>query len=336
MPFIVGTTPETIATMVSAAVIESPRVGQNLRLQIQQTPVQESPIENGFHDEESDYEFGLEAPPPKREAFKGYDQIIQGIDGGSPKFSLETKDDRKNFVRLHGKYCTAAPTRTTLLHKLVKTYDPAVFQKRKPLIEFLLKLDSGLLKSKDEDGKTPFLLAVSEGDVDIVRCLCESTKNKKIVREAISIRAKKRNCLHVAIGEEEAEREMLDYLLEIIGEDTKVFTQTDEDGNTPLHLAVDYGRCNPPQSQLVSKLVEKSKEALGMANNEELEPLRYHILTRQSAIAEAKSSTVDSSRQKDEQGRSDRLGKDLALKRVNTDNTKRDDTDIRLDFVYFH
>ncbi len=165
-----------------------------------------------------------------------------------------------------------------------------------------------------------------------MRCLCESTNDKTIVREALSSPAKQGNCLHVAIAEEVPDREMLDYLMEIIGDDKEVFTQTDEDGNTPLHLAVHYKRCIPPQCQLVSKLVQRSKEALGMANNEDLEPLRYHISSRESAIAEADETRLvardlTDSRQRDEQDGGENLKKDLAPKRVNTENAKRDDND---------
>ncbi|KAL1988643.1 hypothetical protein VTN96DRAFT_8343 [Rasamsonia emersonii] len=74
------------------------------------------------------------------------------------------------------------------------------------------------------------------------------------------------------------------YLIKKAGENT--LCAKDDEGNTPLHLAVKYERCTDKQLKIVEELVERCDRAMDIRTDEPhfLSPYRYHEHTRSEAL----------------------------------------------------
>jgi hypothetical protein len=152
-----------------------------------------------------------------------------------------------------------------------------------PLIKLLLKLNPRLPERVDDYDQTALFISVKEENSEAVRFFCKALP-PEVMKEVFRKSSKyKGNCLHVAIKEN---LPFLYDLLEKVGKDEEVSLKEDEDGNTPLHIAVEYPRCKGSQFNLVQRLVEASNASLAKPTKAGLPPLRYYIETRKMAEKE--------------------------------------------------
>ena len=211
----------------------------------------------------------------KGDTSKEHNKILEKVDKG--EFPLDSRRDCVRAVKENRKlFITDGTGKSTLLHKLVS--HPEKFEKRKELLKLLLRLDPTLLSREDSAGQTPLFQSVQGEHEEIVRFIFENVSAEKVMVALRKSSKTEGNCLHIAIKED---LPFLNDILTRIGQDEEVFNQIDEDGNTPLHVAVDYTRCKPGQFDLVKRLVKSSRATLAITNkNGQLPPLRYHIHTR--------------------------------------------------------
>lgn len=166
----------------------------------------------------------------------------------------------------------------TLLHMLVKEATDEELEKYQVLVKVLI--ERGLLKEKDYDHKTPLQSAINKGRDQLVRLMCDAHNDPDAILSISSHRNE--NCLHLAIHQS-VEPNLAVYLIRKAGR--KTLCGQDEDGRTPLHLAVEYNRCTNTQLTIVEALVKQCEGAMKIQTKSPnyFSPYRFHEETRREA-----------------------------------------------------
>ncbi|KAI8633882.1 hypothetical protein F5Y19DRAFT_462121 [Xylariaceae sp. FL1651] len=184
----------------------------------------------------------------------------------------------------------------TALHILASSKrDDLPTSKLRPLVEFLVQHPRNLLAQADKAGYTPLHTAIEEKKKDLVEMMCQVHPK---IDSILSIQSHlRKNCLHVGI---EKEVEFLPFLIEKA--EPQTLCAKDNNGNTPLHLAVKYDHCKSDQIKTVQAIVAKCDRIMKESeeicytdeasiltyNNNQLSPYLYHIESCTTAEAEKK------------------------------------------------
>ncbi|RDW68220.1 hypothetical protein BP5796_08877 [Coleophoma crateriformis] len=181
------------------------------------------------------------------------------------------------------------PRAPTALHLLAtRKNDKPELKKIGPLVVFLVKHPKNPLTIRDNAGYTALHYAVEENKKELVDRMCEHEDIDSILSIQTHLN---RNCLHLAVEKD------VDSLPDLIRRARPgTLCAKNNEGNTPLHLAVDYAHCRPNQLSVVEAIVlkcdqemKKSEEAddelatIPTYNINQLSPYRYHIETCKSA-----------------------------------------------------
>ncbi|KAI1460617.1 hypothetical protein F4805DRAFT_416485 [Annulohypoxylon moriforme] len=180
--------------------------------------------------------------------------------------------------------------RQTLLHLIAessrKQLPPA--EKMKHLITELVQLPDNLLVQQDDNGKTPLFCAITNRRDGLVELMCQAHYNiDNILKIPKSAGQRSANCIHEAIMKRSSSTNghLLKTLLGRAKADTLLAKE--ENGLTPLHLAVEYNRCDDSQLEIVQALVEGCESVLDMTYDHPekgpLSPYLYHEFTHQEA-----------------------------------------------------
>jgi ankyrin repeat protein len=228
------------------------------------------------------------------------DEIIKDLRAGAPskvisgKFDLTKRGDLAKFMKENEAYLDKEthPKRQNLLHLIAEETDKDVLsliKKMKLLVKALVKLPGNLLSKKDAYGKTPVHTALSLRNHRLVRYMCEEHEDMNSILRIPTMQSRQHsaNCLHLAIKNKGSSKddELLLLLIQKSKEDT--LCAVDEQGLTPLHLAVAYERCDEAQLAIVQTLVAKCDAAVDIMYKQGdkglFSPYRYHVLTEQEA-----------------------------------------------------
>ncbi|KAF8391799.1 hypothetical protein HHK36_022033 [Tetracentron sinense] len=131
--------------------------------------------------------------------------------------------------------------------------------------KLLLEKDSSVAYIQDKDGRSPLHFAAGKGSQDVTR---EIIGRYPDAVDLVDNRGQ--NAFHVCIGK--GPEEMLDCLMRKVRDD-EVLNQQDNDGNTPLHLAVKRG--NP--KLVKSMLTKKGRVDTDTMNKDNFTPLDLAI-----------------------------------------------------------
>ncbi|EXL70034.1 hypothetical protein FOPG_14109 [Fusarium oxysporum f. sp. conglutinans race 2 54008] len=165
------------------------------------------------------------------------------------------------------------PTALHIMAKEDKKSLPNLDEKMEPLVKFLCQ-QKNYLEIKDRSDHTSLFLAIEQRKKIMVQWMCDSHPD---ISNIISIVGSKgMNCLHIGINKR---IKFLDLLIERAK--PEAFAAKDDNGNTPLHLAVDYDNCKREQLEYVKMMLEKGDRAIfsstnGDFNKANLSPYRCH------------------------------------------------------------
>lgn len=223
------------------------------------------------------------------------EDLLKEIKDGSK--DLTSSSQLKSFKANGGDGHTLAsntgdPRQPTALHIMAamdKKDLPKLDSKMEPLIKFLVEHENDLLRSQDRSGHTPLFLAIEAKKEKMVQWMCDSHPNISAILAISSNDKDKMNCLHIGIDKRV---KFLDLLIDRAEPET--LAAKDGDGNTALHLAVEYKKCKKEQLDIIQKIIAKSDAAVqrssedGDFNNDGLSPYLHHKESVRKALAREK------------------------------------------------
>lgn len=238
------------------------------------------PAEDG-EDSDNDYEdddpVAATAPILAKDGVQvAFDEIM--LKAGSGKLNLGKKENRKEFLEFYGDLLVRKTQAydQTLLHIIANTLG------HKSLTRCVLKKDKKLLEHKDESGKTPLHMAIVKKNFDFLSVVLGEIEDLDALLRMTCEHS--RNCIHTAIYHDLRQ----DYTVKLIKRASEAtLCATDQDGLTPLHLAVDYERSSESHLSIVQALIAHGDGALDQftTNPKDLSVYEYHQYTRSQAVA---------------------------------------------------
>lgn len=180
------------------------------------------------------------------------------------------------------------PTALHIMAAMDKKELPKLDSKMEPLIKHLVEHENDVLSSLDRSGHTPLFLAIEAKKEKMVQWMCDSHPNISAILAITSNDKDKMNCLHIGIDKRV---KFLDLLIEKA--DPETLAAKDGDGNTPLHLAVEYKKCKREQLDIIQKIIAKSDIVVqhrenGDFNDNGLSPYLHHKENVRKAQAKEK------------------------------------------------
>lgn len=215
--------------------------------------------------------------------------IFQAIKEKIDRNEVDLRDREKleKFAHKYGDYLGDSTSeehdKKTLLHLLVDGATDQNFDKYEPLAKFVISNHPNTLKESDRVDETSLYCAVSKKRNELVRLMCNTHPDINSVLERVCS-SNKETCIHAAIRKS-VTPEIAVFLINKASKE--VLCLQDTQGNTPLHLAVEYKRCTKEQLQVVETLAKRCKGAMYKRSKGEacLSPYLYHMRTRAEAQA---------------------------------------------------
>ncbi|KAJ4385283.1 hypothetical protein N0V93_010344 [Gnomoniopsis smithogilvyi] len=185
----------------------------------------------------------------------------------------------------------------------------------------------------DSSQRTPLTIAIVGRNDVFVRAVCKGTTSAVQARISTALASECVNsrdnenittCLHAAIQRGSLLRlDLTKVIIELAPEG--LFTVADSRGRTPLHLAVEYHRCNNEQIQIVEKLLCKGPAALSLRTSghpmNRRSVYQHHAKTREdSRQQEAKERSYEESISMPELGQQEMKGH-ISLQEIKGDMT---------------
>ncbi|KAF4494844.1 intracellular serine protease [Fusarium agapanthi] len=170
------------------------------------------------------------------------------------------------------------PTALHIIAKEDKKSLPNLDEKMEPLIKFLCQ-QKNYLEIKDRSERTSLFLAIEQRKKPLVQWMCEAHPDISSIIYIVGSRGM--NCLHIGVHKR---IKFLDLLIDKAK--PKVLAAKDGNGNTPLHLAVDYENCKREQLQYIKMMLDKGDRAIFDSTN--AYPCSKKISTGESATTKSK------------------------------------------------
>lgn len=219
------------------------------------------------------------APPPTLqtdEALKTFNEIITRA-RNLELSRLGQKANRQEFLDAYGEKLVwkTQTYNQTLLHIIAETIG------HKSLTRCIVRKDKKLLDHKDDSGRTALHIAIVKKNYDFLEVVLQEITNLDPLLRMRCEHA--RNCIHTAIYHGLNEKTTLSL---ISGASETTLCAADQDGLTPLHLAVEYSRSSEAQLAVVQALLVRGNGALDKftTNPKDLSVYEYHEYTRSQAI----------------------------------------------------
>ncbi|KAH6609619.1 intracellular serine protease [Trichoderma cornu-damae] len=197
------------------------------------------------------------------------------------------------------------PTALHIMAAMDKKELPKLDSKMEPLIKHLVEHENDLLSSQDRSGHTPLFLAVEAKKEKMVQWMCDYHSNISAILAIAGTNSEEMNCLHVGIDKRV---KFLDLLIDKALPET--LAAKDGDGNTPLHLAVEYKKCKKGQLDIIQKIIAKSDMAVqrstrnGDFNKAGQSPYLHHKENVRKALAKEKEREKKRAREEKEREKS--------------------------------
>jgi ankyrin repeat protein len=235
-----------------------------------------SPVDQESDDDFVEEDIVDEEEAPVKEAFE---EILAKVKNDELQWA-KGKGDLAQFKEKYGIYFNDKVDKNqTLLHVLAYEAKPPN-NSLKRLVQYLIKNHPTLMLVQDTDEKTPLYVAICEKKSTLVRWMIDKYPEIAAVFEKECNRSD--YCLHAAIRN----RLPSNVTVELVKKATKkALIAEDVKGYTPLHLAVEYGRCTDSQYNIVKALIEQGDSALDKVTKAPdcYSPYRWHMHTRERA-----------------------------------------------------
>jgi hypothetical protein len=249
---------------------------------------EKSSSESESDDEDEDEEEEEDEEVARKNARRKFDRIISDLKDG--KLVLDDRNKVHEFIAVRAQSDHLGKRSNhkgqNLLHMLADTgKDELPSRKIKYLVEALVTArwaagEAGdLLAQQDTDGKTPLHCAIDLKHHRLAKIMVDSHPD---IDRIIRTESKRTNCLHLALRNRTSTSgdELIMSLIEKSSAATLV--ATDDNGLTPLHLAVDYARCDDGELAIVKAIVKKCPSTMDTTYEHKerglLSPYRYHEL----------------------------------------------------------
>lgn len=210
----------------------------------------------------------------------------------SGTFDLATHIGVQAFIRKNkDDLGTVTPKKQTLLHLIAECERRELphTQALELFIHGLVNMPENLLERQDDNGKTPLFCAITNKRHRLAKIMCNAHGDINSILKISKIpgASKSANCIHQAIMKKSSKKddEFIKFLIQKADEDTLL--AVDENELTPLHLAVEYQRCDDSQLSIIKALVEGCDKVLDMTYKHpemgSLSPYLHHEITYQQA-----------------------------------------------------
>lgn len=216
---------------------------------------------------------------PQQEVEPKLEQVVKLLRDDKSRWGDIAEVDKRALVGT-----TTHPSGPTALHILADEKPTGENNSvLKDLVEYLVKSDQNmLLQVNDNSGYTPLHLAIYWRNRSMIKWICAACDNIDPVLRIKGTKLK-RNCIHLAIecaksGKDKTARMLVDLA------SAETLAEKDEEGNTPLSLAVKYNRCKEGQIKLIETIVARSDYFVRELpdhdfNNAHQSPYMYHLAT---------------------------------------------------------
>jgi hypothetical protein len=227
--------------------------------------------------------------PRQDPAIKAFERIV--TDAAEGRLKLSKFEQRSEFRKKYSQYFEARidPERQTFFHYIANKLA------HKGLALLLMNECRHQLEMVDQSGKTPLYTAILRNNVKVFNVILEGPKKsegeKKSSDDMLKVRCEYgRNGIHAALLAPGIDERDVIALIERASEET--LCMQDDDGLTPLHLAVEYNRCSESQLRIIRELISRGDKALDKftKNPADLSVYEYHEYTR--AKAQKRSRTA--------------------------------------------
>ncbi|KAK4205446.1 putative peptidase [Triangularia verruculosa] len=217
---------------------------------------------------------GLFVLPPSDPTKEAFDQIIR--DAKENRLILTDKKYREGFKSTYQRHfeLRVQPENQTIFHLLANSVG------HKGLAFWLIKNHPQLLYMPDDNGRTPLYITIVTKNLNVLSAILDKFSGNMDTLLALPCN-QGRNSIHAAIFHSLPVR----YTLELIQRASEsTLCAEDQDGLTPLHLAVEYNRSSETQKQVVEALLKQGDKSLDSFNAtpSKLSVYQYHQHTRQN------------------------------------------------------
>ncbi|KAH8820737.1 hypothetical protein F5884DRAFT_765006 [Xylogone sp. PMI_703] len=206
----------------------------------------------------------------------GFEEIRDKVRKGQLKLR-----ESKNRTEFYNQYVHLLSKRTradqqNLFHLFAGELD------HKSSTRCLMRKAPQLLQDTDDSGRTPLHIAIVKKNSGFIQTVLEVVKKKEMLDGLLSMQCDhSRNCIHLAVFHKLDPTSVIS-LVEQASE--KTLSAQDQDGLTPVHLAVEYDRSSEAQLKVVETMIRFGDAALDKnTKTTGLSVYRYHEWTRDKA-----------------------------------------------------
>ncbi|KAI0968531.1 hypothetical protein F4678DRAFT_192806 [Xylaria arbuscula] len=211
------------------------------------------------------------------EVLKDNLRVIEGRLGDKNYVSLlnDNEETQKEFLREFDAYLGSKPPEKVdnVLHFMAGKRVPSPF-----LIRFMLDNHKDRMDDKDNAQRRPLTLAIESNQEDFIRTVLDSEYDDRALERILGLKSSDAgNGIHKAIRNISSPKLIIDLINKVSND---VLKDTDGEGCTPLHRAVEYTRCTEAQVDVVKALLERGDLALDERNKAGLSVYQHHFSTR--------------------------------------------------------
>ncbi|KAF5573096.1 intracellular serine protease [Fusarium pseudoanthophilum] len=192
---------------------------------------------------------------------------------------------RQKFKEEHQKSLRSKRSQDENIFHVLAELEKQIY-KSKVVVYCVVESCWDLLEAPNTQGMTGLHMAIQRKNYKVVKYILEAwdAYSKADIDSVLKIQCNGNNCIHLAIKSmmpaATKDKSRLDAIKALIKRASKeTLTKSNNEGLTPLHLAVECERCTPQQLGIIEELVKKCEKALDERGPKDLSPYQHHKQT---------------------------------------------------------